>query len=1062
MSPDGLDAGRYSQIAEEQRLAALRRYSILDSDCDPDLDALTRLAARVFDIPTTVIALIDLDRQLFKSRFGTDLKEISRTGSFCDHTMLNEAPLIVTDATKDFTFKNSPYVIGAPHVRFYAGARIVDPDGQVLGSFCIFDTKARDSFSERDQEILRSFADEAAAILTQSTPQTGEHLTTSRSIMKMFKTFVSDLPIAAAMLDRDYKYLAVSHKWYDLFGISDTDIIGRSHLSVFDGLSEERKAFLRAVVTEGRIENDVEMACVKKNGSRLWIRCNTHPWHTESGEIGGAVMYRTDIEAEMTARNEADVSRARHEYLYNHAPTMLYSNTPHGIITQASDFWLNKLGYAREDVIGRNSTQFMTDDSAAYIVGSVRTRIMETGKIVDEPVDFLTKDGDVIHTLLSAVAERDSSGKVISHNSMLFDIGELKRMERKLEEAEANYKEIYNNSPIMLHSIGPGGHIVHVNDFWLNTLGYEAGDVIGKHLQDFMDEESATRSLTVEYPKFLKKGSTDNVPFTLIAKSGKRVYIRLSAVARFDADGNMIHALAALLDETAQHETQAQVNRTKRLFEAFFQSVPAHLYVKSLDGRYLLYNKFFEDAYGVEPGRTSLRASDIINAESAAKIEDYDKRVLDGGCSVFETATVNDNEGRERHLDIRKFPVLDENGEPWLIGGVSLDVTEKHQMETAFRQAQKMEAVGNLTGGIAHDFNNILAIVLGNLQLLQRRITEGSKEAERLDGAIKAAKRGAGLTRQLLAFSRRQELEPTAVDVNATLRDFHKMIARTLSANIAIELALAEDMPPAYIDEGQFQNSILNLAINARDAMPDGGQLYIETQETYVSEKAHAAFDNFLPGRYIAVAITDTGTGMTKDVKERVFEPFFTTKGIGKGTGLGLAMVYGFLKQSGGHVSVYSEVGHGTTIRLYLPIAEDATAASEPITFDMEKNVSGRILIVEDDDGVRSIVQAMLEEIGYDFAEAASGAEALSILETDDRFDLVFSDIIMPGGMTGVDLAKAIAERHPHIPVLLTSGYPREAVKADESIRVLSKPYQQEQLAQELGQAIETHEAKQK
>lgn len=435
-------------------------------------------------------------------------------------------------------------------------------------------------------------------------------------------------------------------------------------------------------------------------------------------------------------------------------------------------------------------------------------------------------------------------------------------------------------------------------------------------------------------------------------------------------------------------------------------------------------------------------------------MEATDSEVLASGTSVHvHQDVVVDGEIQQR-LEVVKFPVLNDDGAAWAIGGVSIDITQNYRLEEAVRQAQKMEAVGSLTGGIAHDFNNILAVILGNLQLLQRRLEKNSKEDERLTGALTATLRGASLTKQLLAFSRRQELEPSVIDVNSTLTDLHKMISRTLSEAINIEVDLNAELPNAYIDEGQLQNSVLNLAINARDAMPDGGTLHIETREVSISDDALSGLDGLSPGHYVVVAITDTGHGMTREVRDRIFEPFFTTKSVGKGTGLGLAMVYGFIKQSHGHVAVYSEVHHGTTIRLYLPVATDGAVVTDAVSSYAKTDTSGRILVVEDDDAVRAIVMAMLEDLGYELVEAASGAEALKVLATDDTFDLVFSDVIMPGGLTGVDLARVVAQRYPKIPVLLTSGYPRDAVKADVPVHILPKPYQQHELAEEIARAI--------
>lgn len=1039
---------------EQQRLHALRRYSILNAEADPNLDALTRTASRLFHAPIIIVSVVDEHRQWFKSRVGTDMTETPRCGSFCDVGVTLSEPLIVLDAKTDERFKDSPYVTGDPYVRFYAGGQIKDGAGEILGVFCVIDTEARESFPDTQLEVLRAFADEAAAVLTAPTERLTEANPPSNTAHRFFDLFVRDLPVAAAMVDRDFRYLAVSDSWYDMFQAETDDLIGESHLNITPGLSSERKNFFQSVVEDGAIETGAEMVCRQHNGEKVWFRCDTRPWFEDDGTIGGMMMYRSIIDSEIEMRSTIALQQKRHKEIYNQTPAMLLTMSPHGSITQVSEFFLSKVNRARSDVLGSNATAFMTENSAAHMVGALRVRLFENGSVTDEPIDLLTNDGEVLHTVLSATAERDAHGDIIQVNCLFFDVGELRALEQKLEKSEQVYEDLYNRSPIMLHSIDPSGNIDNVSGFWLQTLGYTASEVIGRPLWDFMTDECACRACDNDFPVFLETGRAENIPYTLVTKNGQPVDVRLTAVARFGDNGELINATAVMKDETAEKKSLQKANRSQQLFEAFFYTVPAHMYVKSRESEYLLYNKFFADAFNMPETSEPVKAIDITTPETAAELEAIDKEVIETNAYVHRKVAVVDKQDVERHLDIRKFPIHDESGETALIGGVTIDMTEQVVMEQGLRQAQKMEAVGNLTGGVAHDFNNILAIVLGNLELLQRHIEPESKQYERLIDALKATNRGADLTKQLLAFSRRQSLEPSNIDVNETLRDLNKMISRTLSEAVSIELILSDDVPAAFIDEGQLQNCVLNLSINARDAMPDGGTLQIETEAVSIENDALAGLDGLTPGHYVTISLTDTGHGMTHDVRDRVFEPFFTTKGVGKGTGLGLAMVYGFIKQSGGHVTIYSEVDRGTNVKLYLPVAGGNADAAEEPSYAPEMNVSGRILVVEDDGGVRNIVEAMLEDLGYDTVAAETGVEALSILEKDQAFDLVFSDVIMPGGITGVDLGRTIAQRYASLPVLLSSGYPRNAVKTDFPVHILQKPYKQEQLAAEIAKAM--------
>ncbi len=804
MSPDTGTFQECDSDMELRRLNALRSYCIVDTAPDPALDALTRSATRIFDVPVSLIALIDSDRQFFKSRQGINFSETPRSTSFCNKLIEDKKPLILPDASKDPYFKNNPYVTDYPHIRFYSSTPLIDRNGQVLGSFCIIDTKPRDEgLSDDELAILQAFAAETVDIISDNYPYSQVEANNQRDPAQMFRSFIRDVPMAAAMIDRDMNYLAVSDEWYQVFGFEERNILGQNHFDCFPNLSSERREFYRSVLDFGATESGIEELCAKVDGTPLWLRCHSLPWYAENGEIGGILLYRAEIEDEIHARNMAD--------------------------------------------------------------------------------------------------------------------------------------------------------------------------------------------------------------------------------------------------------------RTQRLLETFFYHNPAHMYVKTLSGEYQLYNKAFSVGFGVEPDQQGLTAADVLPDEAASQFEAIDREVLrTGGVVKGAIDVVIDGELKNR-FDVSKFPVLNDDGEILAIGGVSIDITEGYKSEQALRQAQKMEAVGNLTGGIAHDFNNILAVILGNLQLMQRRIADDSKESERLTGAMNATLRGASLTKQLLAFSRRQELEPSVIDVNDTLNELHNMVSRTLSETIDIELLLSDDLPNAFIDEGQFQNCVLNLSINARDAMPDGGMLQIESKHVFIDDDELAGLDGLSAGEYVVVSITDDGCGMSKEVRERVFEPFFTTKGVGKGTGLGLAMVYGFIKQSQGHVTVYSEVGYGTTIRMYLPVATSDSEVEETAPVQAAENAVGKILVVEDDDAVRAIVQAMLEDIGYETEMAATGAEAVNMLSNGVHYDLVFSDVIMPGGMTGVDLAQIIAQRWPEIPVLLTSGYPRDAVKSKVAVHILPKPYQQHELASEIGNAMAKH-----
>ena len=387
---------------------------------------------------------------------------------------------------------------------------------------------------------------------------------------------------------------------------------------------------------------------------------------------------------------------------------------------------------------------------------------------------------------------------------------------------------------------------------------------------------------------------------------------------------------------------------------------------------------------------------------------------------------------------------------------VVTDVTARMRAEAMVRQSQKMEAIGHLTGGVAHDFNNLLQIISANLDLA---VASGEAKGnailgQRLQNAMGAVSRGSRLTGQLLAFARRQALEPRSVDLGRVIRDMTDMLRRTLGERVEVEAVIAGGLWNTLADPNQIENAILNLAINARDAMPDGGKLTLEAANAYLDDAYAALHGEVTPGQYVMLAVSDTGSGMTPEVLNRVFEPFFTTKPEGKGTGLGLAQAYGFVKQSGGHIKIYSEVGEGTTVKIYLPRTRRAQDAADSASQQMVQGGSERILVVEDDEGVRAAVIDMLTDLGYRVQRAENAEGALKLLEGGAKVDLLFTDVVMPGSITTRELARRARELDPGLKILYTSGYTQNAIvhngRLDDDAFLLSKPYRKDELARKL------------
>jgi PAS domain S-box-containing protein len=449
-------------------------------------------------------------------------------------------------------------------------------------------------------------------------------------------------------------------------------------------------------------------------------------------------------------------------------------------------------------------------------------------------------------------------------------------------------------------------------------------------------------------------------------------------------------------------------------------------------GREEIIGQHFSRFYTATDRAAGVPARALSTAALTGKYEAEGWRVRKNGNHFWASVIIN--------------AIYDANGAVLGFAKVTRDLTERRNAEEQLRQAQKMEALGQLTGGVAHDFNNMLQVILGNINLLQRRLA-GNAELESIAaGALRGVERAALLVQRLLAFSRRQALEPRSISVNALISGMSELMRRTLGESIVIETVLAGGLWHAFADSNQLENSLLNLAINARDAMPNGGKLTIEAANVFLDEHDARGAD-LRPGQYVGIFVSDNGQGMSAEVASKAFDPFFTTKEVGQGTGLGLSQVYGFIKQSGGHVRIYSEKGLGTTVKLYLPrhIAPDSAQQATTLRPITPAGRGDTILVVEDDADVRCFTAQTLHDLGYTVVEAANGQAALDMLEATPSIRLLFTDVGLPGGMNGRHLADFAKERRPDLKVLFTSGYARSAIvhhgRLDPGVELIGKPF---------------------
>jgi len=536
--------------------------------------------------------------------------------------------------------------------------------------------------------------------------------------------------------------------------------------------------------------------------------------------------------------------------------------------------------------------------------------------------------------------------------------------------------------------------------------------------------------------------------------AGGTLWVRVLGQAVRDPDGRIVRIQGAVQDITERRKAERLLQEQADLLDKAQDAIV----VLGLDKVVRYWNRSAQRLYGWSAAEAAGRRFDLLLRHDAELFDAAMTQLLSRGEWSGELAEFR-SDGSSISTEAHWTLVRDEAGRPRSILAIQTDITARLAVERQLRQSQRLQAVGQLTGGVAHDFNNLLTVILGNSEMLVESLASQPR-LQHLAGMVQtASERAAELTNRLLAFARQQALEPLSTDVAALVMGMRGLMERTLGEDVDIRLAKAEGLWNALVDGPQLEAALLNLAINARDAMPDGGNLTVELSNAQLDQDYADWNDEVAPGSYVMVAVSDNGIGMPPEVVARAFEPFFTTKDVGKGSGLGLSMVFGFIKQSQGHVQIYSEQGQGTTVRLYLP---RAMSSGESLVSPPDAAVTGgteRVLLVEDDSLVRRHVRGQLETLGYEVVPAGNGLEALEILERGEQVDLLFTDIVMPGGMNGRELAAAVLQQRPGLPVLFTSGYAEQAIlnqgKLDRGMHLLNKPYRLQELAARLRQVLD-------
>ncbi|MFN4090488.1 MAG: PAS domain S-box protein [Alphaproteobacteria bacterium] len=601
--------------------------------------------------------------------------------------------------------------------------------------------------------------------------------------------------------------------------------------------------------------------------------------------------------------------------------------------------------------------------------------------------------------------------------------------------------------------------VIYVNPAFSRISGYAEDAVLGRDCRLLQGPDTDPGTVAA-IGRRLRAGEPFSGEILNYRADGEPFWNDLLVSPVPDASGRITHFVGVLRDTTDRRRAETRI----RLLESAVEAAASAIIVTDADGRVEYANVAFQRITGYDLSEVRGRSLALLKSgtHDNSFYRELWERITAG--EVWRNSIVN---RRKDGTTYRAFqviaPIRDERGHIAHFVAMQEDTTALDAAEEQLRHSQRLQAVGQLTGGIAHDFNNLLAVIMGNLELLEERIHEPDLR-ELVADPLAAAVRGAELTRRLLAFARLQPLSPASVDVKALLTRLTKLAARTLTEAVTVRTVQADDLWPAYIDEGQLETALLNVVLNARDAMPEGGRLTIETANVRLDEDYAARNPEVAAGDYVMVAVSDSGTGMTPEVQTRAFDPFFTTKEPGRGTGLGLSMVYGFAKQSAGHVRLYSEPGRGTTIRLYLPRGSKGAPQRDP---EPDTDVTGHgrtVLLVEDDEQVARWIARALHGAGFRVAEARDAAAARQLLDEGPAPDLIVTDIVLPGGTTGVRLAAELAAQGCPAKVLFMSGYTREAVDSGDTLPpgapLLTKPFRRSELLRQVRDLLDDTEAR--
>ncbi|GEM_PF-792721 len=750
---------------------------------------------------------------------------------------------------------------------------------------------------------------------------------------------------------------------------------------------------------------------------------------------GSTIVFYADVTEARARAEEMRQSEAKYRLLFERANDSIFLvDFKSGKFVDANKRAAERLGYTREELLELTIYDIspFTDPAATRLI---HRSLDKNGVAMAERV-HKRKDGSLMDVEITSHVLELNGRPVVQ--TFARDITERKRAERAVRESEQRFKDFAKSAADRFWETDENHRMIYVSDTPDGSPMVAPENLLGKARWERPYVEPDEAAWEAHRQTILARKPFRDFAYTTINDAGEPLYLKSSGAPYYDEEGRFRGYRGTTVNETATVLERRKASDIQARFLDAIENITEGVALWDNSDRLVMCNSFFrqlnkEVVEYLQPGETFeaiMRqiAYKGIYPDWAGKEDEHIRNALDHHrkeSSEYEWQSGN------IWMRMRSQRLSDGSTISFLT-----DVTDAHRREEALRQAQKMEAVGQLTGGIAHDFNNLLAAILGNLELVANNLENDPENANRARRAINSVMRGVQLTDRLLAFSRKQALEPEPTDTNGMLIGMLDLLQRSLGETIKIHMKPAAGLWQTLVDQAQLENAVLNLAINARDAMPDGGELTFETANVVVDDQYRKKHPYAELGEYISLSVRDTGTGIAPDVLERVFEPFFTTKGIGEGSGLGLSMVFGFVKQSNGHVDIESELNVGTTVTLFLPKANSVVeTVADYMSYDVEFEGHGeRVLVVEDDSDVLDVTMTMLNDLGYQPICATNGEDALSLIERQAPIHVLLTDIVLPGGRSGLDIASAVSKNHPDVKVMLMTGYSdRTAIEVREN-----------------------------